>query len=131
MAFTRAVQTAVMVPAMDGAVDAALREPAVLGELLVEAVRAHGSSTASGEALEVQLPAGTPERLEVTLLARTREVARAGVRVRLDGGVEGGFVLRDGRTQLDFSPAAFREVLLGFLAPRVRDRLRRAEGTDR
>ncbi len=131
MAFTRAVQTAVLVPAVDEVVDVALGEPAVLGELLVEAVRANGSSPGNTEPLEVQLPAGTPERLEAALLARTREVARRGVRVRLDGGVEGGFVLRDGRTRLDFSPAAFREVLLGFVAPRVRDRLREAEGADR
>lgn len=131
MAFTRAVQTAVLVPAVDGAVDAALNEPRVLGDLLVEAVRAYGSSPGTTEPLEVQLPAGTPETLEAALLARTQEVARRGVRVRMDGGVEGGFVLRDGRTQLDFSPAAFREVLLGFLAPRVRDRLRQAEGAAR
>lgn len=128
MAFTRAVQTAVLVPAVEGAVDAALSDPAVLGALLVEAVRAYGRSPGSGEPLEVLLPAGTSAQLEAVLLARAHEVAQAGARVRLDDGVEGGFVLRDGRTQLDFSATAFREVLLGFLAPRVRDRLRQAEG---
>ena len=127
--FRRAVEAAVLVPAVSEAVDATLGDPAMLGELLVAAVAAFASSPGGDAALEVRLPATTSARLEAELLGRVTQVARGGVVLRLDCGVEGGFMLVAGRMQLDFRDAAFREVLLGFLTPRVRERVRRSGET--
>ncbi len=128
VAFRRAVEAAVLLPAVQQAVDAALGEPTVLGDLLVEAVRAFGRGD-QAQPLTVCLPASTARPLVDALMARARAVARRGVELRLDPGIEGGFLLVDDRVELSFSDAAFTEVLLELLTHRVRERVRELEAS--
>ncbi|MEM9458486.1 MAG: hypothetical protein AAGF11_30190 [Myxococcota bacterium] len=128
LALRQGVERAVLGAAVDEALETTLGDEPTLADLLVEAVRAFASSPEGNVELEVLVPATVQQSLAQALLARVQQVARRGVQIRLDGGVTGGFLVDAAGVQLDFRDAAFREVLMRFMAPRFARYLAVTEG---
>ncbi|MEM7151262.1 MAG: hypothetical protein AAF799_00395 [Myxococcota bacterium] len=125
LAFRQALERSVVVPTIDGALAGVLEDPAQLGAMLREAVRAfaHG-----GGDLEVLLPAAERARLDGAFVEAVVRDLDEGVTVRFDADVRAGLRLRGDGLELDVTDDALREVLLRFASPRLRAQLFAAGG---
>lgn len=125
LAFRQALERSVLAPTIDDALGRVLEDPAQLGALLCEAVKAFGGG---GGELEALLPAAAQRRLEGVVVDGALGRLRDGVTVRFDSGVTAGLRLRGEGLELDVTDEALREVLLRFASPRFRTRLFAAGG---
>lgn len=121
--FRQAVESSLLVPTVDKALQRVLDDPTELRAILAETVK--GFTTTGGVTGDVQviLPEAQRAKLEGAIKADMLAQAGTGVSVRFEDGFNSGFRLSpDGSGYLfDFSDDGFREIYLKFLAPRFRE----------
>ncbi len=121
-AFRQAVERSFLVPTLDSRIRGVLEDPTTLKLIIIETVKGFTSSGGSEADLEVILPESRKKKLEGAFMADLLEELRKGVKVGFSDGFEFGFRIapESGAYVFDFSDGGFREIFLGFLAPRFR-----------
>ncbi len=121
-AFRQAVENGFLVPTVDGALAGIMDDKAMLKEIILETVKAFGSSGGSADALDVILSDAQKAKLDDAFVAELKARAGHDVNVSFTDGFRFGFrISPEGSGYMfDFSDGGFREIFLKFLAPRFR-----------
>jgi len=121
-AFKQAVEKGFLVPTVNTALAGILDDKAALKEIILEAVRAFGSSGGADDVLDVILADAQKTKLDEAFVAELKARASKDVDVSFSDGFRFGFrISPEGSGYVfDFSDGGFREIFLKFLAPRFR-----------
>ena len=121
-AFRQRVEKSFLVPNVDAGVKAVLEDTGALKDIIVAAAKGFASSDEAAGDLTVILPEAQKAALEVAFVAQLKAVAGKGVNVSFADGFDFGFRIAPGDSGyiFDFSEEGFREIFVGFLAPRFR-----------
>lgn len=121
-AFRQAIEGSFLVPTVDTALVSVMDDKAMLKEIILETVKAFGSSGGSADALDVILAEAQKTALDGAFVAELKARAGRDVNVDFADGFRFGFrISPEGSGYVfDFSDGGFREIFMKFLAPRFR-----------
>ncbi|MBW2535225.1 MAG: hypothetical protein JRI55_27275 [Deltaproteobacteria bacterium] len=120
--FRSRVEKSLLVPAVEEGLGGALKDAAVLRDILQETVKGFAASAGARTELEVLLPEAMQGQLDSSVAMRLKAATGAGVTVKYDTGFELGLKIspKGSGYLFDFSDEGFKEIFLKFLAPRFR-----------
>ncbi|MBT3219023.1 MAG: hypothetical protein HN348_08025 [Proteobacteria bacterium] len=121
-AFRQTVEKSFLVPTVDASVKAVLDDTEALKDVIVSAAKGFADSDEAAGDLTVILPEAQQAALEGAFVAQLKAGAGKGVTVSFADGFDFGFRIAPGDSGyvFDFSEDGFREIFVGFLAPRFR-----------